>query len=131
ANLESAKLNLEWTEIKSPIAGHISRYFLTKGNLVNQDATQLTTVVSMDPMYVYFDMDEPTLLTIKRAINEGTLRARNKDAEDVRAVAASTLGLLAVPLARRDLTAGSLLYPGRTAPDALVEISLAGEDDYR
>ena len=38
ANLESSKLNLEWTVIKSPIDGHISRYYLTKGNLVNQDA---------------------------------------------------------------------------------------------
>ncbi len=131
ANLESAKLNLEWTEIKSPIDGHISRYYLTKGNLVNQDVTQLTTVVSMDPMYVYFDMDEPTLLTIKRAVNEGKLKTRSKETEDARAVGASTLGLLALPLARRDLAAASMLYPGRVAPDALVEVSMAGEDDYR
>ena len=35
---------------------------MTKGNLVNQDQTLLTTIVSLDPMYVYFDMDEATLL---------------------------------------------------------------------
>jgi multidrug efflux system membrane fusion protein len=73
SNRESAKINLEWTKVKAPIDGHISRYYLTLGNLVNADVTQLTTVVSMDPMYVYFDMDEPTLLRIKRAINEGRI----------------------------------------------------------
>src|SRR5262249_49167077 len=73
ANLVSAKLNLEWCTVKSPIDGRVSRYFLTKGNLVNQDVTNLTTVVSMDPMYVSFNLDEPTLLRIKRAINEGRI----------------------------------------------------------
>ena len=131
ANLESAKLNLEWTEIKSPIDGHISRYYLTKGNLVNQDATQLTTVVSMNPMYVYFDMDEPTLLAIKRGINEGKLRGRAKDSEVAGGLGASTLGLLAFPLARPDLLAAPMLFSDRTAPQALVEMSLAGEDDFR
>jgi len=66
ANLISAQLNLEWTQVKSPIDGLISRYLLTEGNLVNQDSTQLTTVVSMDPMYVYFDMDEPTMQELNR-----------------------------------------------------------------
>jgi multidrug efflux system membrane fusion protein len=78
ANLVSAQLNLEWTKVKSPIDGRISRYFLTQYNLVNQDQTQLTTVVSMDPMYVYFDMDEPTLLTVKRAINEKRISSPEK-----------------------------------------------------
>jgi multidrug efflux system membrane fusion protein len=73
ANLEAAELNLEWTKVTSPIDGQVSRYYLTVGNLVNQDVTQLTTVMSMDPMYVYFDMDEPTLLRLKSAINEGKL----------------------------------------------------------
>jgi multidrug efflux system membrane fusion protein len=71
ANLISAKLNLDWTKIYSPIDGVISRYYLTPGNLVNQDVTQLTTLVRMDPMYANFDVDEPTLLRIKQAINEG------------------------------------------------------------
>jgi RND family efflux transporter MFP subunit len=71
ANLISANLNLEWTKIFSPIDGIISRYYMTAGNLVNQDVTQLTTLVRMDPMYANFDVDEPTLLRIKHAINEG------------------------------------------------------------
>jgi multidrug efflux system membrane fusion protein len=73
ANLEAAKLNLDWTKVEAPIDGHISRYYQTKGNLVNQDQTMLTTIVSNDPMYLYFDMDEPTLLRIKRLVNEGKI----------------------------------------------------------
>jgi membrane fusion protein, multidrug efflux system len=68
------KLNLEFTHVVSPIDGQVSRYYLTEGNLVNQDQTLLTTVVSLDPMYAYFDMDEPTLLRIRRGIIEGQIQ---------------------------------------------------------
>ena len=74
ASLEVYKLNLDFTKVTSPIDGQVSRYYLTLGNLVNQDQTLLTTVVSLDPMYVYFDMDEPTLLRVRRAINEGKIK---------------------------------------------------------
>jgi membrane fusion protein, multidrug efflux system len=74
SSLEIYKLNLDFTKVYSPIDGKISRYYLTRGNLVNQDQTLLTTVVSLDPMYVYFDMDEPTLLKIRRAINAGLIQ---------------------------------------------------------
>jgi RND family efflux transporter MFP subunit len=74
ASLEQAKLNLDFTEVRSPINGRVSRYYLTLGNLVNQDQTLLTTVVSLDPMYAYFDMDERTLLRIRQAINEGKIQ---------------------------------------------------------
>jgi multidrug efflux system membrane fusion protein len=131
ANLKSAELNLAWTKITAPIDGHISRFFLTEGNLVNQDVTQLTTLVSMDPMDVYFDIDEPTLLTLKRAVNEGKLKPRRKDHETYPFLGASTISLLAAPFARGELLASSMLYPGRLGPDAVVEMSLAGEDDFR
>jgi multidrug efflux system membrane fusion protein len=74
AAVEVYDLNLKFTRVTSPIDGQISRTYLTVGNLVNQDQTLLTTVVSLDPMYVYFDMDEPTLLRIRRARNEGRLK---------------------------------------------------------
>jgi multidrug efflux system membrane fusion protein len=77
ANLQLAKLNLEFTEVKSPIAGHVSRYFYTLGNLVSQDQTLLTTVVTVDPMYVFFDMDERTVIRIRKAVNEGKIKARD------------------------------------------------------
>jgi multidrug efflux system membrane fusion protein len=74
AAVEVYQLNLEFTRVTSPIDGQISRYYLTLGNLVNQDQTLLTTVVSLDPMYVYFDMDEPTLLRVRRARNAGVIK---------------------------------------------------------
>ncbi len=74
AYTEVYTLNLEFTKVTSPIDGLISRYYLTVGNLVNQDQTLLTTVVSLDPMYVYFDMDEPTLLRLRKARNSGELK---------------------------------------------------------
>jgi multidrug efflux system membrane fusion protein len=74
ASTEVYKLNLGFTKVTAPISGQISRYYLTVGNLANQDSTLLTTVVSLDPMHVYFDMDEPTLLRIRKAINDGTIQ---------------------------------------------------------
>ena len=59
ANLELPRLNLEWTAVRSPVDGQVGRYLLTVGNLVIQDQTQLTTVVSKGPMQVHFDLDEP------------------------------------------------------------------------
>jgi multidrug efflux system membrane fusion protein len=74
AAVKVARLNLEFTRVVSPIDGMVSRYYYAEGNLVNQDQTLLTTVVSLDPMYAYFDMDEPTLQRINRAINEGKIK---------------------------------------------------------
>jgi multidrug efflux system membrane fusion protein len=74
ASLKVYELNLEFTKVLAPINGQISRFYLTKGNLVNQDQTLLTTVVSLDPMHVYFDMDEPTLLQLRRARNAGLIK---------------------------------------------------------
>lgn len=79
-NLELYMLNLEYSKIVSPIDGQVSRYYLTVGNLVNQDQTLLTTVVSLDPIHAYFDMDEPTLLRIRRAINDGRIK-RGKEGD--------------------------------------------------
>jgi multidrug efflux system membrane fusion protein len=73
ASVEVYKLNLSFTKVTAPVDGQVSRYYLTLGNLVVQDQTLLTTIVSVDPMYVYFDVDEPTVLRIRRAINEGQL----------------------------------------------------------
>jgi len=81
ASLETYKLYLDFTNVTSPIDGQVSRYYLTLGNLVNADQTLLTRVVSLDPMYAYFDMDEPTLLRIKRAINEKKIRLPQPNAD--------------------------------------------------
>jgi RND family efflux transporter MFP subunit len=64
AAVRTARLNLEWTRVRSPIEGRVSNAMVTPGNLVEAGppATLLTTVVSLDPMYVYFDSDEQTYL---------------------------------------------------------------------
>jgi multidrug efflux system membrane fusion protein len=74
ASAQVFRLNVGYCKVTAPIDGRVSRYFLTLGNLINQDQTLLTTVVSVDPMYTYFDMDEPTLLRIRRAVNEGRIK---------------------------------------------------------
>ncbi len=65
AAVAPARLNMNWTRVHSPISGRVSRAEVTQGNLVQAgppDATLLTTVVSLDPVYVYFEGDEQTYL---------------------------------------------------------------------
>jgi multidrug efflux system membrane fusion protein len=76
ANAESARLNFEFTTIESPIDGLIGRNYPSVGNLVRQDNTLMATVVSQDPMYAYFDVDEQTMLRVGRLIREGKIRTR-------------------------------------------------------
>ncbi len=72
AAVEGAKLQLSYTEIHSPINGQISRAMVTRGNLVGQnETTLLTTIVSMDPLYVYFDTPERDLVDFQRARQAG------------------------------------------------------------
>ena len=72
-SMELYRLNYEFTKVVSPIDGQSSRYYKTLGNLVNQDQTILTSVVSVDPMHVYFEVDEPTLSRYRAAGREGKL----------------------------------------------------------
>lgn len=74
ANAESAALNVEFTDVITEIDGIVGRNLLTDGNLVSQDNTLLTTVVSQDPIYAYFDVDENTMLRIRRLIESGQLK---------------------------------------------------------
>jgi RND family efflux transporter MFP subunit len=74
AAVASARLNLEWTRVRSPIRGRVGRAEVTVGNLVQAGAApRLTTVVSLDPMYVYFDADERSYL--KYVAHRGSGRA--------------------------------------------------------
>lgn len=76
---ESAKLELEFCEVKSPVDGRVSRALVTQGNNVSGvdgATTLLTTVVSIDPVYVMADVDEATVLRFKRLALENKL-ARN------------------------------------------------------
>ena len=62
ANVERARLDMEYTEITAPIAGRIDRRRVSAGNLVQADGVVLTTIVSLDPIDFYFDVDERSLL---------------------------------------------------------------------
>src|SRR5215469_7957659 len=73
AAVETAKLNLNFTQITSPISGRISREQVTVGNLVQADSTLLTNVVSIDPIYAYFNVDERSVLNYQQQVREGKL----------------------------------------------------------
>lgn len=88
ANVEQAKQNLEWTTVTAPIAGRVDRAYQTTGNLVSGTTTAtggtgtvLTTIVSVDPMYAYFDVDEQTVLYYRRLIHEGKMNSVQKGAQ--------------------------------------------------
>ena len=73
AELTTARLDLEHTQVRSPIAGRISRALITEGNLVSGspgDATLLTTIVSVGGAFVYADIDEATFLRFSRLARE-------------------------------------------------------------
>jgi RND family efflux transporter MFP subunit len=76
ANRDLAKLNLEYTKVYAPIVGRLSRRQTDPGNLVMQDNTILTSIVSLDPMFVYFDVDEQTVLRLRRLVKEGKIKSR-------------------------------------------------------
>jgi len=76
AAVDSARLNLEFTKVYSPIQGRTSRAMVTEGNLISggvsgAGATLLTTVVSQDPLYCYVDVDERSILKYLQLRREG------------------------------------------------------------
>ena len=83
AQVAEARLDVEWTTVRSPIDGRVSRAEVTEGNLVESGSEPpvLTTVVSLDPMYVYFEGDEQTYLKYGELARDG-LRASSRDVEN-------------------------------------------------
>jgi RND family efflux transporter MFP subunit len=67
---DMARLNVDWTKVHAPISGRISRRNIDPGNMVKADDTPLTTIVSLDPIYAYFDLDERTTLRLQRPLRE-------------------------------------------------------------
>jgi membrane fusion protein, multidrug efflux system len=82
ANRDLAQLDLEWTKVTADlpegITGRLSRRMIDPGNLVKADDTMMTTIVSQDPLYVYFDVHEQAMLRIRRLIQEGKVKARSE-----------------------------------------------------
>lgn len=85
AAVERAELDVTFTTIRAPVAGRVSRAIITKGNLIAADqagGSPLTTIVSVDPMYVYFDVDEYTLLEVMRRAREEAPETRPSRVRD-------------------------------------------------
>jgi RND family efflux transporter MFP subunit len=74
ANVKAARLNVDFTRVIAPISGRISRKLVTEGNLINggsAESTLLTTIVSLDPVYCYFEADERSYLKYVRLSRNG------------------------------------------------------------
>src|SRR5439155_7027481 len=75
AAVASRQLDLDYTKVTAPVSGRVSRYVVTMGNLIQSGdqngGTLLTTIVSVDPMYAYFDVDERTVQRVAQLIREG------------------------------------------------------------
>ncbi len=73
--LKAAKLNVEFSHVLAPITGRVSRHLVSAGNLVqgsdNGGSTLLTSIVSLDPIYIYFDLDEATYIKNSKLWFEG------------------------------------------------------------
>ncbi len=71
ASRDRTKLFVDWTKVVAPVSGRVSRRLVDPGNLVNADNTVLTTLVTENPMYVYFDVDERTFLDLMGSTSAG------------------------------------------------------------
>ena len=84
--LKAAQLNIEFTHVLAPISGRVSRHLVSVGNLVQGSeggSTLLTSIVSLDPIYIYFDIDEATYLKYSRLWFEGKRPSSRDNANPV------------------------------------------------
>jgi RND family efflux transporter MFP subunit len=70
ATRDRAKLDVTYTRVEAPMAGRLSKNLISKGNLVTADATLLTTIVAIEKMYAYFDVDERRFLRLQALASE-------------------------------------------------------------
>ena len=70
ASVQLARTNLEYCTISAPFAGRVSRRNVDPGNLIKANETPLTTIVALDPIYAYFEVDERTLLRLRRIVTK-------------------------------------------------------------
>lgn len=73
AALDTAELDLQYTQVTAPVGGRAGRALITRGNLANADQSLLTTVVSVDPLYVYFEADEKSAVNSQELLADGGL----------------------------------------------------------
>ena len=119
AALDTAALNLTFTRVTAPISGRISRALVTEGNLVTSGQTMLTTLVSLDPIYVRFDGDEQAYLKYTKLARENA-----KERASANGGAAGKHG------ADGKTVSSSAAQPDAGAAGAAVMVGLADEPGY-
>ena len=148
AALRAAELNLEFTQVTSPIDGRVGRAIVTEGNLVSSgpgEATLLTTVVSLDPVYAYFDADEQIFLKYSARSKGQSLRNGSRRGSElpIRMALANDegfprLGQLDFVDNQLDGATGTIRgravfrnSDGQLTPGLFVRLRLAGTASYR
>ena len=146
AALARAKLDLDFTQVRAPITGRISRKLVSEGNLVaggDSNATLLTTIVSLDTIDAYFDIDEQSFLRYVRAGREGNRAVAFESGGEVAITlpgdkAASFSGRLNFSENRLDASTGTMRLRARIAnpdhvltPGQFVRVSLAAEPAHQ
>lgn len=129
ANVYTARLNLEYSQVRSPIDGRIGRELITVGNVVNgsgAEATVLTFIVSTDPVYVYVDADERSVLKYRRQAQQGGRGSLGEERTPVELAVADEVnfphhGQLDYESPREDTATGTVTLRGVFAnPDGLL-----------
>ncbi|WP_265694247.1 efflux RND transporter periplasmic adaptor subunit [Providencia rustigianii] len=126
AAVESAKLNLSYTKITSPIDGRVDRALVTEGNLITggdtTSATRLTTIISVDPIYAYFDIDEVTYHKLLGVKSSSTAQGNSS----------MPVIQILLPNAQNELFSGNLNFIGnqvdRTTGTVKVRAAIANKD---
>jgi RND family efflux transporter MFP subunit len=142
ATMRQARLNLEFTEIKAPFAGRISRKLVSEGNLINVNQTVLTNIVSLDPIHFYFDVDERSYLAYSRQAAGGTKTTTPTAANQVQLVISderqsSRMGHLDFIDNRLDGASGTIraraVFDNKDlflTPGLFGRVSISGSDPY-
>jgi RND family efflux transporter MFP subunit len=132
ADAELKRLNLDFTKVRAEIGGITSRTQITRGTIVQAGqtgGTLLTTIVSVDPVYAYFDVDERTILRVRQMIRDKKFVTAEMRRLDPFYSAASTMGQL-IGCAAAPLNSGSALYPGRTFAVVPIRLELENETEF-
>lgn len=145
AAVDAAALNLTFTRVTAPITGRVSRAVVTAGNLVTNGQTLLTTIVSLDPIYVEFNADEQAYLAFEKHASEGERQAARTSAGPGNAVYVGLADESGYPHQGRlvfmdnslDSQTGTIyaraLLPnpdGRFVPGLFARLKLIGNDRY-
>jgi RND family efflux transporter MFP subunit len=132
ADAERRRLDVDFTRVTAPVTGRIGRTQYAVGNLIQGGpigATQLATIVSLDPVYVYFDVDENTVLKVQQLIREHKLQYSRGELLDGAFQATGPIGLLSSP-GYAPLLAATTIFPDKRFSFYPAFLGLVSEKDY-